>query len=107
MRKRLAGACFAAALYSVTALGVGDASSRSADVTASLFLGYNETQQSIYVRQMMDRDSDLVSKCAPNVSAEQVTEDLVEFMRAHPRYMRRPAHLSFTEMMLDKCKSAE
>lgn len=107
MRKRLTGVCFAAVLASTTAAGMGDAVARSAKITSSLFLGYNEEQQSIYVKQYMDGNSDLVSECAPNESPEQVTHNLVEFMRAHPLYMQRPAHHAFTQMLLDKCKGAQ
>jgi len=107
MKMRIVSMGFAVALATVAIGGIGDAWARSAKVTSSLFLGYNETQQSIYVRQMMDGNSDLTSECAPNESVEQVTEELVEFMRMNPRYMQRPAHLPFTEMMLEKCKKAE
>ena len=107
MNMRHVSLCFAVALTAVATAGIGDALARSAKVTSSLFLAYNETQQSVYVRQMMDGNSDLVSECAPKDSVEQVTKELVEYMRMHPRYMQRPAHLPFTEMMLEKCKKAE
>ncbi len=107
MNMRHVSACFAVALAAVATVGIGDAWARSAKLTSSLFLGYNQTQQSVYVRQMMDGNSDLVLECAPKDSVQQVTEELVKFMRMNPRYMQRPAHLPFTEMMLEKCKSAQ
>ena len=107
MKTRLAGVCFATVLAAVAATGIGDASARSQSITSGEFLGYNEAQQGIHVKQMMDGQSTLVSECAPNESVEQVTEDLVEFMRMNPQYLQRPASLSFEEMMMRKCKSAQ
>lgn len=107
MKTRLAGVCFATVLAAVTAAWIGDALARSQSITSGEFLGYNEAQQGIHVKQMMDGQSTLVSECAPNQSIEQVTEDLVKFMRMNPRYLQRPAHLPFTEMMLEKCKSEQ
>jgi hypothetical protein len=103
MRKRFAGVCFTAALAALTAAGMGDASARAAKITSSLFLGYDENQQSTFVTRLMEGNGDLVSECAPNESAKQITKELVEFIRANPVYMQRPAHLPFTQMMLDKC----
>ena len=103
MKTRLAGLCFAAALVAATFTGMGDALARSAKITSSYFLAYNEKQQSIFVDQLMNGNSDLVAECAPNESVDQITKELVAYMRANPRYMQRPAHLPFTEMMLGKC----
>lgn len=108
MRKPIAGMCFAA-MVAFAATGMNDAAAtgRTSMITSSYFLAYDEVQQSIFVNQLMEGNSSLVSECAPNQSTEQVTQDLVEFMRTHPLYMQRPAHHAFTQMLLDKCKSEQ
>ena len=109
MKKRVAGMFLATALVASAATGIDDAAAtgRTSMITSSYFLAYNEHQQSIFVNQLIEGNSSLVSECAPNQSTEQVTQDLVEFMRAHPLYLQRPAHHAFTQMLLDKCGGAQ
>jgi hypothetical protein len=97
----------AAAALLLSAATAGDALARSADITSGLFLGYNETQQSIYVQGLMDGEGELINKCAPDKTAEQMTEKFIAFVNAHPQYMQRPANLAFREMLARHCTSKQ
>ncbi len=95
----------AALLILSATVGLNDAQARDAKISGDRFLSWNAAHKGVYISGLMDAEDHLVETCAPDATAEQLSEVLSAWLEKHPAALRKPAHRAFVRAVSDMCKS--
>ena len=86
------------------AVAPNQALARNAKISADRFLSWNAAHKSVYLSGLMDAEEHLVSTCAPDATAEQLSEVVAGWLKKNPAALRRPAHRAFVRAISDMCE---
>lgn len=73
-------------------------------VTAQVYMSYNEPQQLIYVDRLAASQREVVEECAADLSSGELREYFNQWIDETPGYLSRDVMLAFTAAILDRCR---